>query len=102
MGFFGTGTFPGLKMYYAEQFPTRLRATGSSTVETVSRLLGGVVGPYFVPVVLLSVGLSGIFRVIAIVGIIGPIVVLLWGKETARRTLEEVSGVQAPTAVVGE
>ncbi|MDA8049498.1 MAG: MFS transporter [Rhodospirillales bacterium] len=93
MGFFGTGTFPGLKMYYAEQFPTRLRATGSSTVETIGRFLGGVVGPYLVPVIILTIGLSGIFRLIAIIGVIGPLVVLLWGKETAGQTLEEASGL---------
>ncbi len=109
MSFFGTGTFPGLKMYYAEQYPTRLRATGSSTVEAVSRLLGGVVGPYFVPVLLATVGIAGIFRVIGLVGIAGPIVVLFWGKETAKRTLEEVSGDTAamsgdavPGALVGK
>ncbi|MGH7070204.1 MAG: ABC transporter permease subunit [Acetobacteraceae bacterium] len=83
--------FTGLKMYYGEQYPTRLRATGSSTVESISRLLGGVVGPYFVPMALLSIGLSGLFRGIAIVAIIGPIVVWIWGKETAKQTLEEMS-----------
>lgn len=95
MGFFGTGTFPGLKMYYAEQFPTRLRATGSSTVETIGRLFGGVVGPYFVPVIILTVGLLGIFRIIAFIGVIGPLVVLIWGRETAGQTIEQVSGMNS-------
>jgi putative MFS transporter len=108
MSFFGTGTFPGLKMYYAEQFPTRLRATGSSTVETIGRFLGGVVGPYFVPTVFLAIGLAATFRLIALVGVLGPLVVLFWGRETAGRTLEEASGqtlaapeVLAPGAPLG-
>lgn len=92
MSFFGTGTFPGLKMYYAEQYPTRLRTTGSSTVEMIGRFLGGVVGPYFVPTLFLIYGLAPTFQAIAVVGVLGPLVVLLWGKETAGRTIEEASG----------
>ncbi|MGC8487881.1 MAG: MFS transporter, partial [Clostridia bacterium] len=44
MSFFGTGAFPGLKMYYAEQYPTAVRVRGAASVEAIGRTLGGIVG----------------------------------------------------------
>jgi len=90
MSFFGTGAFPGLKMYYAEQYPTGYRVTGASTVEAVARTLGGIVGAALVPLVWHAMGLSDSFMIIAGVSIVSVAVVLGFGRETRGLTLETI------------
>ncbi len=90
MSFFGTGAFPGLKMYYAEQYPTGYRVTGASTVEAVSRTLGGIVGAALMPVAWHTMGLGPSFLIIAAVAVVSLTVVALWGRETRGMTLERI------------
>lgn len=90
MSFFGTGAFPGLKMYYAEQYPTGYRVTGASTVEAVARTLGGIVGAALVPIVWHTMGLGSSFLIIAAVAVVSLTVVALWGRETRGMTLERI------------
>ncbi|GGE33583.1 MFS transporter [Pullulanibacillus camelliae] len=98
MSFFGTGTFPALKMSYAEQYPTHIRTTGTATVEAVGRLLGGVVGSYAMPVILnLDNGLAIGFYTVAIVAFIALIVEIGFSPETKEATLEQVESTIAHT-----
>lgn len=90
MSFFGTGAFPGLKMYYAEQYPTGYRVTGASTVEAVARTLGGIVGAALVPLAWHAMGLSDTFLIIAGVSVVSVAVVLSFGRETQGLTLETI------------
>jgi putative MFS transporter len=97
MSFFGTGAFPALKMSFAEQYPIELRATGSATVETVSRFFGGVVGAYALPILLHSEGQTVSFIIIALVAFAGVITELTATVETQGKTLEELEGVMQYT-----
>lgn len=90
MSFFGTGAFPGLKMYYAEQYPTAQRVTGSSVVEAVARTLGGIVGAALMPGVWHTEGMGFAFALIAAIAILSSLVVAIGGKETAGLTLEAI------------
>lgn len=96
MSFFGTGTFPGLKMYYAEQYDTPIRASGSATVETVARFVAGVAALTFFPLATASLGSAAVFDVIAGVTLIGALVVGLVGRETARQSLDELEDASTP------
>lgn len=93
MSFFGTGAFPALKMSFAEQYPIELRATGSATVEAISRFFGGVVGAYLLPVLLHRYGQATSFGIIAMVAFIGVIVEMTSTVETQGKTLEELEQV---------
>jgi len=91
MSFFGTGTFPALKMSYAEQYPTHLRTTGTATVEAVGRLFGGVVGSYAMPIILnLHNGLAIGFYSVAFVALVALIIEIGFSPETKEVTLEQV------------
>jgi putative MFS transporter len=90
MSFFGTGAFPGLKMYYAEQFPTRYRVTGAATVEAVARTLGGIVGAALMPLVWHLYGIPVAFTVIAGVALVSVVIMVGFGHETRGMTLEAI------------
>ena len=90
MSFFGTGAFPAMKMSLAEQYPLQLRATGAATVEALSRLLGGVVGGYAMPVLLHRFGTETSFVTIAVVAFIGVALELTMSMETRNKTVEEL------------
>lgn len=90
MSFFGTGAFPVLKIWYAEQYPTPVRGTGAATVEMVARLLGGVVGAFAFPIVVAKNGLGTAFYAVAAVTFVGVIVMAIFGRETRGKTLERI------------
>lgn len=90
MSFFGTGTFPVLKMSYAEQYPTPLRTTGAATVETIGRFLGGVVGPYAFPTLIAAVGLGRGFDLVSLVALISVAITLAYGQESKQASLEDL------------
>lgn len=90
MSFFGTGAFPGLKMYYAEQYPTAQRVTGSAVVEAVARTLGGIVGAAFIPWVWHAHGMGFAFALIAAVAALSALTLAFWGQESAGLTLEAI------------
>lgn len=90
MSFFGTGAFPGLKMYYAEQYPTHARVTGSATVEAVSRTLGGIVGAALMPLAWHTLGVAVAFEIIGAVALVSVVVLSIWGQETRGMTLEAI------------
>lgn len=98
MSFFGTGAFPSLKMSFAEQYPIELRATGSATIESISRFFGGVVGSYSLPILLHREGQAVSFIIIAAVAAIGVVVELTYTVETKGKTLEELEKDVADTS----
>ncbi len=99
--FLGLGGFAVPKLYMAEQFPTRLRATGSAAGEVITRFLLGVVMVYYIPTMLAVMHPSGLFILlgIAMVALVLPLIFL--GNETAGRSVEETGTRVAGTAKPG-
>lgn len=91
MSFFGIGVDPAVKVYVAENYPTRVRATGVAFTEGIGRLLAGAIAPYYFAIVLDAWGPGGSFRFVAAVAVIGVLAVALLGKETKAQMLEDVS-----------
>lgn len=89
--FFGLGVYPVSKMYIAEQYPTRVRAEGVYMNEMSGRLLAGIVTTYFIPIILATWGNRVIFGGIAIAMVVLSLPMLLWGRETARLSMEEAT-----------
>lgn len=106
--FFGLGIYPVAKLYIAEQYPTRLRGAGSAWGEMVGRTVSGVGFAYFVPALLAAGGVRLVFGLVA--GLVAVLIapVMIWGRETARISVEEAgtdleldqlpSGEQIPMA----
>lgn len=86
--FVGAG-FPPAKLYMAEQFPTRLRATGAMCGESVARFLTGVVLVFFIPVLLQALGMARLFSILAVLTEICLIPILFLGTRTAGISIEE-------------
>ncbi len=93
MSFFGIGVDPVVKIYGAEQYPTRIRETGVSIFEGVGRLFSGVLAPYIMAYMLASFNVAGSYIFIAVVAMIGVAVVVVLGTETRGEALEKVSNV---------
>jgi putative MFS transporter len=95
MSLFGTGAFPGLKMFYAEQYPTTWRVTGAATVEAIARTLGGIVGAALMPTVWHSYGIPASFDLIAGVAFASVLVMIAFAPETRGMTLEAIEASYA-------
>ena len=80
----------GMTMYPSELYPTRMRALGAGIASTWTRI-GTIVGPPVIGYVLQSKGLGADFLMLAAVSLFGAVVMLIWGVETKKRLLEEVS-----------
>ncbi|MDA8228937.1 MAG: MFS transporter, partial [Desulfitobacterium hafniense] len=87
--FFGFGTLPMAKIYMAEQYPTNLRGAGSGVGEAVARLFGGVLITYYISFILAAGGVKAVFWFVAAAFIVFVIPMMLWGQETAGRSVEE-------------
>ncbi len=87
--FFGVAGFPVPKLYMAEQFPTRLRGTGTAVGEFISRFSMGVVLVYFIPSMMVAIGMSKLFIILGTLSIILVMPLLFLGTETAGRSVEE-------------
>jgi len=83
------GAAPSYKMWYAEQYPTPIRATGQSTVEAIGgRLLGGVVWTFLFPVIVAGYGLGMTMTWLAAIAVAASIIVVLFAPETVGRSVE--------------
>jgi putative MFS transporter len=91
MSFFGIGMNPAVKIYVAENYPTRIRATGVATAEAVGRLISGVLAPACFPFLLASGGVAVAYSFVGVLGLVGVGAVALFGSETKGRTLEQIS-----------
>lgn len=93
LSFFGIGVNPAQKIYTAEQYPTRIRATGVALTEGIGRLFGGVLAPYYMAFLLDKVGINGSFIFICAMATVGALTVAILGEETKGKTLEVISEV---------
>ena len=91
MWFSAPGSAPSYKMWYGEQYPTPIRATGQSTVESIGgRLLGGVVWTYLFPLLLARFGIATTMTIVAVMGVIAVAVVTAFAPETYRQSVEQL------------
>lgn len=81
--------FPLAKLYMAEQFPTRLRASGSMLGESITRFLGGVVLVYLFPILDAQLGSSRLFLILAILTEICVLPIWLFGFQTSGISVEQ-------------
>lgn len=91
VAFFGTGIMPVCKVYIAEQYPTELRGVGTGFGEAISRVVGGVLATYYLAFFLAVGGVKGVFTFMAVAFSLAIIALWLWGRETARRSVEDTS-----------
>ncbi len=91
MSFFGISIDPAVKIYVAENYPTRVRGTGVGFSEGFGRLIAGAIAPFYFPLVMARFGSGGAFIFVALVALVGLLAVWLLGEETKGRVLEEVS-----------
>jgi putative MFS transporter len=80
----------GMTLYPSELYPTRMRALGAGIAGTWTRL-GLVVGPPVIGYVLQNDGLSADFLMLGAAAVLGALVMIVFGVETRKRLLEEVS-----------
>ena len=90
MSFFNLGAWGVIYTYTPEQYPTAMRALGSGWAAGFGRI-GGMLAPMLVGVLLgASFGMNTIFLMFASVFVIISAVVILLGKESKKKTLEEL------------
>ncbi len=93
-----SGSAPAYKMWYAEQYPTHIRAIGQSTVEAIGgRLVGGVLWTFLFPVLIASFGLTVTMDISAVIGLAGMVIATAFAPETFRRTVETIESELAAT-----
>ncbi len=101
--FFVYAGFPPSKLYMAEQFPTRLRATGSMFGESVARFSAGVILVYFIPILLNTVGMPKLFAILAVLTELCVLPILFMGTYTSGISVEETgTDVAAYLATAGD
>ncbi len=80
-----------LNLYGPELYPTRSRAAGASIGGLFARL-GVIAGPIVTATLVgTNGGIAPVFGVLAVVSAVGCLTVALFGTETARRSLEDLS-----------
>ncbi|HZS77377.1 MAG TPA: MFS transporter [Ktedonobacteraceae bacterium] len=98
MSFFGIGVDPAIKIYGAEQYPTRMRETGIGFFEGVGRFFGGALAPFIMSFILTYSGIAGSYVFVAILAVGGLAAVALLGSETRGQAIEQVSEIQERAA----
>ena len=79
-GFTVLSSFPAVRVYLSEQFPTELRGRGHFFGEATGRVFSGVLTPFFLEPYTGSATIF--FGTIAVVVAVGACIPLLFGKET--------------------
>jgi putative MFS transporter len=90
LAFFGIGVDPVIKIYGAEQYPTRIRETGIGLFEGVGRFFGGALAPFIMAFILARGGVSVSYFFVALLALVGISAVALLGTETKGRTIDHV------------
>ena len=103
--FCAAGSAPSYKMWYAEQYPTPIRATGQATVEAIGgRLIGGVIWTLLFPIVVAGAGIATTMTILAGVSILMCVIVVVFAPETRGRSVEALEAAavaeNAETAVL--
>ena len=94
LSFFNLGAWAIVYTYSPELYPTAIRATGAGIAAAVGRI-GGIIGPFLTPVLVPTLGQSGVFALFMVVLVVTAINVWLLAEETKARSLEEISGAAA-------
>lgn len=81
--------FPLAKLYMAEQFPTRLRGSGSMLGESITRFLGGVVLVLLFPILDAGLGPARMFLILAVLTEVCVLPIWLFGFQTSGISVEE-------------
>ncbi|NRD77261.1 MFS transporter [Bacillus sp. BRMEA1] len=88
LSFFNLGAWGGLYAYTPEQYPTKIRGTGTGMAAAFGRI-GGVLGPLLVGYLAAQkIPISTIFTIFCISVFIGAAAVFILGKETKKQELE--------------
>ncbi|HEY6543146.1 MAG TPA: MFS transporter [Ktedonobacteraceae bacterium] len=90
LAFFGIGIDPVIKIYGAEQYPTRIRETGIGLFEGVGRFFGGALAPFIMAFILARGGVPVSYFFVALLALVGIGTIALLGTETKGRTIEHV------------
>jgi len=98
LAFFGIGVDPVIKIYGAEQYPTRIRETGIGLFEGVGRFFGGALAPFIMAFLLTGIGLPGSYLFVALLALVGIGAVAFFGTETKGRSIEHASEIPRPGA----
>jgi putative MFS transporter len=94
LSFFNLGAWAIVYTYSPELYPTAIRATGAGIAAAVGRI-GGIIGPFLTPVLVPTLGQSGVFALFMILLIVTALNVWLLAEETKGRSLEDISGAVA-------
>ncbi|MFE0204429.1 MFS transporter [Streptomyces sp. NPDC058985] len=78
---------PFLQVYSAEVFPTRVRALGAGTSNALSRIVN-FGAPTLVAAVYSGIGYAAVFAMLAVLGLVGGCVAVLFGPRTTGVSLE--------------
>ena len=90
LAFFGVGVDPIIKIYGAEQYPTRIRETGVGLFEGVGRFFGGALAPFIMAFILARGSVPVSYFFVALVALVGIGTVALLGTETKGRSIDHV------------
>ncbi len=91
LSFFNLGAWAIVYTYSPELYPTAIRATGAGIAAAVGRI-GGIIGPFLTPVLVPTLGQSGVFALFMVLLIVTALNVWLLAEETKGRSLEEIAG----------
>jgi MFS transporter, putative metabolite:H+ symporter len=91
LSFFNLGAWAIVYTYSPELYPTAIRATGAGIAAAVGRI-GGIIGPFLTPVLVPTLGQSGVFVMFMILLVVTATSVWLLAEETRGRSLEEIAG----------
>ncbi len=91
MSFFGISVDPAVKVYTAESYPTRVRATGTNATEGFGRIISGIVGPAIIPFLLAASGVPAAYSLVGAVALVAVLAIVVLGGETKGQALEEIS-----------
>ncbi|HUG56087.1 MAG TPA: MFS transporter [Candidatus Limnocylindrales bacterium] len=90
LSFFNLGAWGVVYTLSPEMYPTAIRASGAGTAASVGRI-GGIIGPFVTPVLVVSIGQAGVFSMFMAVLVLIAFVVWLLAEETRGRSLEELT-----------
>ncbi len=93
--------FPLAKLYMAEQFPTRLRATGAMLGESITRFLGGVVLVYLFPIMSAAMAASTLYLILAVLTVVCILPIWLFGFQTSGVSVEQTGTDLSALAKMG-
>ena len=91
LSFFNLGAWGVVYTISPELYPTAVRATGAGVAAAVGRT-GGIIGPFLTPVLVPTLGQSGVFAMFMILLVVTAASVWLLAEETKGRSLEEIAG----------